>query len=273
MFRSINMNGLKVISRRRPDDVKAAGLLEIVRVASPCPASWAAMTGDDRVRHCGECKLSVYNLSDMTRAEGERLIATHEGRLCVRFYRRTDGTIMTRDCPKGLRALTDRVSRIAGAVLSAMIAVAPVFAQSQTNRNPPGQTENKDSQLGLDVTVVDPSNALVPNAKVTLCRCKDKVSNDAATDGSGAARFRSLAKGTYEISVQAPGFKKNQQTVRIRKMEQLQVKLQIAVQTTTIEVKASSIEVMGTVMGMVTTVQSSGFPPVPSSGGRPAPLH
>jgi hypothetical protein len=231
------------------------------------------MNGDDRVRHCGECKLNVFNLSEMTRAEAERFIATREGRLCVRFYRRIDGTIITRDCPKGLRALTERVSRIAGAVLSGMMAVMPVFAQSQASTHSANQAEAKEGQLGVDVTVVDPTGALVQNAKVTLCRCKGKAANDTTTDATGVAHFRNLPKGTYEISVQAPGFRNNQQNVTIKKLEQLQVKLQIAVQTTTIEVKASPVEVMGTVMGMITPVQSSGFPPAPSSGGRPAPLH
>jgi Carboxypeptidase regulatory-like domain len=247
-------------------------LLDNVRVAAPCPASWEKMSGDEHVRHCAECKLNVYNLSEMTRVEAERLIVNHEGRLCVRFYRRADGTIITRDCPKGLEALIRRVSRMAGAVLTTVMAVVPVLAQSDPRPNPPEQAEHKDAQFALDVTVVDPTGALVPNAKVTLCRCKDKVSNDAATDGSGAAQFRSLAKGTYEISVQAPGFRKNQQMVTIKKVEQLQVKLQIAVQTTTIAVKAAPVEIVGIVVGVISTVQSSGFPPVPSSGGRPAPL-
>jgi Carboxypeptidase regulatory-like domain len=261
-------NALKRAQPPLPPD-----LLENVRVAAPCPASWERMTGDERVRHCGECELNVYNLSDMTRVEAERLLATHEGRLCIRFYRRDDGTIITRDCPRGLQALIRRVSRMGGAALTAVMAAMPVLAQSHARPNPPDQAENKDAQLGLDVTVVDPTGALVPNAKVSLCRCKDKVDNNIGTDASGVARFRNLPKGTYEISVQAQGFKKNQQMVRIRKVEQLQVKLQIAVQTTTIEVKASPVEVMGAVMGMITTVQSPGFPPVPSSGGRPAPLH
>jgi protocatechuate 3,4-dioxygenase beta subunit len=168
--------------------------------------------------------------------------------------------------------LIQRVSRIAGAVLTAMMAVMPGFAQSQPHANSPAQTENKDSQLGLDVTVVDPTGALVPNAKVNLCRCKGKAANDATTDAAGVARFRSLPKGIYEISVQSPGFRRNQQNVTIKKTEQLQVKLQVAVTTTTIEVKAQPVEVMGT-MGIVSVVQSSGFPLVPASGGRPAPLH
>src|SRR5215831_6373391 len=121
--------------------------LDNIRVASPCPASWEKMAGDERIRHCQECKLNVYNLSEMTRIEAERLIANREGRLCVRSYRRADGTILTRDCPKGLRAITERVSRIAGAVLSTMMAVAPAFGQSATSPNTSTQSASKEVQL------------------------------------------------------------------------------------------------------------------------------
>src|SRR6516165_4128226 len=107
------------LARRSEKTAKTPVLLDNIRVASPCPASWEKMSGDDRVRHCQEGKLNVYNLSDMTRAEAEQLITSREGRLCVRFFRRADGTILTRDCPRGLRALSERVSRIAGAVLAA----------------------------------------------------------------------------------------------------------------------------------------------------------
>lgn len=57
------------------------------------------MSGDDRVRFFGDCRLNVYNLSGMTRREATDLIQLQEGRLCVRFYRRKDGTLVTRDCP------------------------------------------------------------------------------------------------------------------------------------------------------------------------------
>src|SRR3712207_9211258 len=83
-----------------------------VRVAAPCPADWESMVGDERVRFCGRCSLNVYNLSGMTRREAEALITRREGRLCVRFYRRADGTIITDNCPVGLRRLRRRMSRI-----------------------------------------------------------------------------------------------------------------------------------------------------------------
>ena len=79
--------------------------LSRVRVASPCPADWDRMIGDERVRFCGQCELKVYNLSAMTKTQAEDLVCGTEGRLCVRFYRRRDGSILTQDCPVGLRAI------------------------------------------------------------------------------------------------------------------------------------------------------------------------
>jgi hypothetical protein len=83
-------------------------LLPQVHVASPCPAAWDEMAGDDRSRFCGECKMNVYNLSDMSADEAEAFLAEATGRVCVRYYRRADGKVMTRDCPRGLAAARKR---------------------------------------------------------------------------------------------------------------------------------------------------------------------
>lgn len=92
-----------------------------VRVAAPCEAEWDEMRGDERVRFCHRCSLNVYNLSAMTRREAERLVTRTEGRLCVRFYRRKDGTMMTQSCPVGLRALKRRASRVASAAFATLV--------------------------------------------------------------------------------------------------------------------------------------------------------
>src|SRR3954471_24974057 len=104
-------------------------ILDQVRVASPCPARWEDMEGDERRRFCGQCQLHVYNLSAMTRAEAMALVSGAEGRLCAGFFRRADGTILTSDCPIGLRAaraaaaaalrrIAAAVALVVGAVLS-----------------------------------------------------------------------------------------------------------------------------------------------------------
>jgi hypothetical protein len=105
-------------------------LLQRIDIASPCHASWEAMEGDERVRFCRHCRLSVYNLSELTASEAEKLVRSHEGRLCVRFYRRPDGTMLTRDCPVGLRSLQRRLIRAAAGItgLLAAVVVGPVLA-------------------------------------------------------------------------------------------------------------------------------------------------
>src|SRR5262249_1200290 len=55
-------------------------------------------------------------------AEAEALILEKEGDVCVRFYQRTDGTVLTADCPVGRRRTTRR--RIAMAASAAGLAIA-----------------------------------------------------------------------------------------------------------------------------------------------------
>ena len=95
--------------------------LNNVRVAAPCTADWEQMMGNDRSRFCGQCNLNVYNLSAMSRSEAEDFIARSEGRVCIRYYRRKDGSIITENCPVGLRALRKRMSYVARAIASAVL--------------------------------------------------------------------------------------------------------------------------------------------------------
>ena len=73
-------------------NAKFSSPLNNIKIASPCSQDWDAMIGSERKRYCGDCKLNVYNLSGMSRTEAENLLSNSEGRLCVRFYRRADGT-------------------------------------------------------------------------------------------------------------------------------------------------------------------------------------
>lgn len=99
--------------------------LDTIRVASPCRASWDDMEGDDRARFCSLCQQTVYNLSGMSRAEALDLVQQEEGRRCIRFYRRADGTLLTTDCPVGVRAWRRRL--IAGCVAGVALVTALLF--------------------------------------------------------------------------------------------------------------------------------------------------
>lgn len=72
-----------------------------VRIASPCKADWESMEGDERVRFCQSCRKHVYNFSALTPEAIDELIRAKEGKLCARFYRRRDGTMLTANCTVG----------------------------------------------------------------------------------------------------------------------------------------------------------------------------
>src|SRR3954453_7826497 len=97
--------------------------LDNISVASPCSADWDQMYGDDRKRFCGDCKLNVYNLSGMTHDEAEALIMKAEGRLCVRFYKRRDGSVITQDCPVGWARVKQRARIYVTAAFSLVMAL------------------------------------------------------------------------------------------------------------------------------------------------------
>jgi hypothetical protein len=77
--------------------------LGVVKVATPCKAKWSEMKGDDTIRRCALCDKNVYHLSRLTSDEARELFQRTEGRLCVRFFARPDGTVLTKDCPVGIR--------------------------------------------------------------------------------------------------------------------------------------------------------------------------
>jgi hypothetical protein len=62
--------------------------------------------------------------------------SNQEGRLCIRFYRRPDGTVLTRDCPIGLslrrRALAKSLAA-ASVVLGALLGIASALGLSQSD--------------------------------------------------------------------------------------------------------------------------------------------
>ncbi|MEM9875550.1 MAG: hypothetical protein AAF928_11690 [Myxococcota bacterium] len=133
-------------------------LLRDIRIASPCSASWRAMTGDDHVRHCGQCDKNVYDLSAMTADEAERLLAEHEGYLCVRLYRRRDGTIIHRDCPVGRRRT--QMTRFAAAALAVGGAGLAAFSPAAAAPSP---TPATTVDPGLRPPRLPPPTAVHPN--------------------------------------------------------------------------------------------------------------
>jgi len=266
------MDVLRAVLRRKlkPDTIQLSNL----RIASPCPADWNKMVGDERVRHCSECNLNVYNLSAMTVRQVQELIAGSRGnRLCARLYRRADGTVLTQDCPWSFRALTRKVSRVGAAVLTAIMGVTVAMA-----RNKPrpatcecSQSQQKDS--GIKLMVMDQQGAVIPKAEIVVEGKSIKEPIAGVTGPSGEWIQPKLAAGRYKVTVKAQGFSTFNSVVEVRDgtLLALKVKLPVAAVNTTVEVTAELGEIMGPMAGILSAVPNS-IPSAPSARGGFSPM-
>ncbi|HMQ03757.1 MAG TPA: carboxypeptidase-like regulatory domain-containing protein [Pyrinomonadaceae bacterium] len=196
--------------------------LDRIDVAKHCPALWEAMSGDDRVRNCSQCDRMVYNIAGLSRREASDLIANRGSRLCIRLHRRADGTVMTNDCPKGLRAYRLRVAKCAGSVLAAILGL---FTVGQAQRQPGGDSQGTRSESSVNVAriegiVRDPAGAVIPNATVTVTTANGKTLQR-KTDRRGRFSLTSFAleRGLNKLRIEAPHFYPFQDEFTIRRRE------------------------------------------------------
>ncbi len=186
--------------------------IEQLRVAKPCGVGWETMTGDEKKRHCDSCEMSVYNTEAMTAYEINRLITKTDGRICGRIRRRADGTIVTKQCPKGLRDYGKRVSRIAAAAMTAILA-AFSFSYGQSNEIKDKKEglkieQNEVKTTGIKGTVRDSTGAAIPGSSVTVLQEEGTAyKRTFLADGDGVFVVGNLTEGTYEVSVSNSGFK------------------------------------------------------------------
>ncbi|HEY6936590.1 MAG TPA: carboxypeptidase regulatory-like domain-containing protein [Terriglobales bacterium] len=121
----------------------------------------------------------------------------------------------------------------------------------------------------LTGTVHDSSGAAVPNAKVTVSNASQGINRPTTTNSTGDWLVGGLPGGTYDVSVEAPGFKKFQTKAialrigqKLRQDATLQVgatATEITVQGTSVAPETQSSDLAGTVTGKeITQLQLNG---------------
>lgn len=170
------------------------------------------MIGDARARFCGSCDRHVYNIVGLSRSEIESLVENTEGRLCVRMYQRADDTVLTQDCPVGLRALRKRAATFAGAALSTLLGLVSIgYGQDSRASSRSDVTVDRvkiDSGWSeISGFVTDLSGIVIPGVEVSLKGLG--FEKHAKTDAEGRFRFESLRPDLrYELSLEREGFTK-----------------------------------------------------------------
>lgn len=186
--------------------------LKHVRVASPCHVAWDAMAGDERTRHCSLCSLNVYNFAEMTGDEVRELLMRTEGRLCGRLYRRADGTLLTSDCPTGLRALRQRMSRFAAAVIAALFSVSAFASETPQLKKHGSKVDLEVAQAAAPQQAVftgvvrDEGGDLLPGVSIVLRDEALQSEITAVTDAKGVFTISSAPDGFYRVEVSLEGF-------------------------------------------------------------------
>ena len=174
------------------------------------------MTGDDRARFCSLCNLHVYNIAELTRKQAVALISETEGRICGRIYRRSDGTVITKDCPFGLRAIRRRVARLTGAVFATVVALSSaVLGQKPTKTEDPGCQQQvtiskkvTDSEAGVISGTVSSLQGVVAGSQVNVRNLKSGISLEVTANDEGHFRLVVPEPGDYAVVVVSPGFVK-----------------------------------------------------------------
>jgi Carboxypeptidase regulatory-like domain len=213
-----------------------------MRIASPCTADWNGMVGDDLVRYCPQCQRDVYNFSELTAVEAERIVMEREGRLCARFYQRADGTTLTKDCPASVRVVVQRVSRLASAALAAVMSASPAMSAPRSFEHGVTLLQIQPAKAAAILEVQDVAGARVADAGVTLVDEKSGKKFEARTDANGQVRLTDFPRGSYEITIMAGGFRTlTQGHAALPAREPLKFQLQV-----------------GVIMGQVVIVESHG---------------
>ncbi|MGH9880041.1 MAG: ankyrin repeat domain-containing protein [Pyrinomonadaceae bacterium] len=190
-------------------------LINQIKVENPCSVAWDSMVGNDQIRFCEHCNLSVNNLSELTQKQVLQLISKSDGRLCVSYLRRPDGSLITgRSHGRTLGRLHQigrRASRVAAGAFTATLSVTGAAAQ--------GTQCSSGSTCDIPVTasrwalggavsgiVRDPKAEVIPGATVSLTDDEKTFVLVTSSSRRGEYRFEGLKAGSYNLRIEAPGF-------------------------------------------------------------------
>lgn len=202
---------------------RQADPLKYINVTSPCSYDWDSMTGNEQVRFCGHCHLSVHHLSEMRPKEVLRLVIRSRGRLCVRYRRRPESSVQTASLPARLHQIKRRATRIAAGAFTAALSLSSTAAAARTASSSQAlhlsvveitafnQLTRSQSLHAPGSTlaghILDPQGAAVPGSRVTLTNEQTGIEQIIFSNDEGAYRFEMLEAGTYTLKFEQAGFK------------------------------------------------------------------
>jgi ankyrin repeat protein len=242
--------------------MSAKDLLDTIRVESPCEASWDSMIGNDQVRFCEHCNLTVNDLSQLTRKRALRLVRASKGRLCIRYHSGPDGSLVTRSTPQKLYRIGRRASRIAAGAFSATLSLSSAVAHTENVRSNldhgsvAAVSQDPARRLYLGATiygrVTDGNDAVIPGATVIISNDETKLTMATSSNDDGEYRFEGLDVGHYSLRIEAPGFAPEAfeaMYLTANASQRLDKKLEVASIEESVDITSEGSEVEHVIMG------------------------
>ena len=113
--------------------------------------------------------------------------------------------------------------------------------------------EVPDGRIEISGTVLDQTGAAIKGALVTATNLMTGTTRTALADDSGNFRQVRLHQGTYQVFVSSPGFRPSRETFALKAYDRarLEVRLEVATVTETVEVSSGSAIVVSTATAAV----------------------
>lgn len=188
-----------------------------IRVDSPCTQDWEEMIGNDKLRFCSHCQLTVNNINEMSVKDVRRLFATTKGRVCVRYHQ---SVISSPPPPLALPPLHQiigrRASRIAAGAFTAALSLSAAMQQvngSQSTGAISASAVQGTTRANTFFTVTSSLVGSVLNAAgtpidgaiIVLSNPEKNLVFSTSSDSEGRFKFEFLDPGSYDLLIQAPG--------------------------------------------------------------------
>ncbi|HEV2714885.1 MAG TPA: carboxypeptidase-like regulatory domain-containing protein, partial [Terriglobales bacterium] len=115
--------------------------------------------------------------------------------------------------------------------------------------------------------VVDPNNAVIPNATVTITNTVTGYTREVNTGTDGAFRFNDVPFNNYQIFASAPGFASEKENVNVRTSLPISVKIPLTVSgaAATVTVTSSGQDILENVPNAHVDVDTTELKKLPIS--------
>jgi hypothetical protein len=230
----------------------ATNKLETINLVFSCPMAWDKMIGDNQIRYCPECKLNVYNISNLNNTEATNLINSNENRLCIKFYRRADGTVLTKDCSIRIKVIKKKIATNTAVVsLAILLCLSNINAQNpiklpqtpQSSQLPQfSQKEDLKIEKGKALVVgmiMDETGAVIAGAEIIFTQeAIDPFNFSHKVTSSEDGIYSSfLSPGKYKVQVNACGFVSAIAEVEFKPQEKTNLEITLLVNNDSVEVE------------------------------------